>query len=87
MKDSKEKLAYDLRYEKSPEQVKKREMRNEARAAFEKKNGKLPPNTDIDHIKPLGLGGTNKASNTRAISDTKNRGWRSGESGYKPKKA
>lgn len=87
MKDSKSKLAYDTAYESSPEQIHKRSLRNQARAAYEKKNGKLPPGVDVDHIKPLGAGGTNKASNTRAITDTKNRGWRAGESGYKPKKA
>lgn len=81
------KAAYDKKYESSPGQVKKREMRNSARADYEKANGNLPANIDVDHKKPLGAGGTNAASNTRAISQTKNRGWRAGESGYKPKKA
>lgn len=87
MKDSKAKLAYDTKYESSPEQIHKRSLRNQARAAYEKKHGNLPSSVDVDHIKPLGAGGTNKASNTRAISQTQNRGWRAGESGYKPKKA
>ena len=92
MKDSKAKLAFDTKYESSPEQRKKREMRNEARAAYEKKHGNLPSTVDVDHIKPISAGGTNKASNTRAISQTQNRGWRAGEKGtgaasYKPKKA
>lgn len=81
------KAAYDKAYEARPEQVKKREMRNRARAAYEKAHGDLPSNVDVDHKKPLGAGGTNSKSNLRAISDTQNRGWRRGESGYKPKKA
>mgnify|MGYP000971100475 CR=1 FL=1 len=81
------KAAYDKAYNARPEQVKKRMERNKARAQYEKTHGDLPSNVDVDHIKPLGAGGSNSASNTRAISQTKNRGWRRGESGYKPKKA
>jgi hypothetical protein len=81
------KAAYDKAYNARPEEVKKRAMRNKARAEYEKAHGDLPSNVDVDHKKPLKNGGTNAASNTRAIADTKNRGWRKGESGYKVKKA
>lgn len=84
---SKAKQKYDTAYEARPEQVKKRMMRNEARAALEKKgvvskgDGK-----DVDHKRPLGAGGGNSADNLRAITEKQNRGWRRGESSYKPKK-
>ena len=92
MKDSKAKLAFDLKYESTPEQIHKRSLRNQARAAYEKKHGNLPSNVDVDHVKPLGATtkGANNSSNLRAISETQNRGWRSGQKGpdsYKPKKA
>ena len=80
--------AYDAAYEARPEQVKKRMQRNKARALMiaqglaSKGDGK-----EVDHIKPIGSGGSNDKSNLRSISPEKNRGWRSGESGYKPKKA
>lgn len=73
-------------YEALPAQVKKREARNKARAAMEKKLGrKLGPTEEVDHIKPLGLGGTNKASNTRVIPEARNTAWRKGQRGYKVK--
>jgi hypothetical protein len=86
VKDTAEKKAYDTAYESSPEQVKKREQRNQARAAL-KKSGVDVAGKDVDHIKPIGKGGTNSKGNLRTISETKNRGWRRGESGYTPKKA
>jgi len=81
------KAAYDKAYNARPDEVKKRTLRNKARAEFEKANGNLPSNVDVDHKTPLKYGWSNAASNTRAITDTKNRGWRKGESGYKVKKA
>jgi hypothetical protein len=85
MKDTPEKKRFDTKYESSPEQVKKREERNQARAAA-KKAGVNLAGKDVDHKKPLGSGGTNAPGNTRAISVKQNRGWRRGESGYTPKK-
>lgn len=82
---SKAKQKYDTAYEARPDQVKKREMRNAARRELEKK-GLVHKGQDVDHAKPLGAGGTNSVSNLRAIDETRNRGWRKGESGYKPKK-
>ena len=73
-------------YENSPEQVKNREARNQARAAVEKRVGhKLPANVDVDHKKPMKLGGTNTPSNLRAIPESRNEGWRAGQKGYKVK--
>jgi hypothetical protein len=87
-KDTPAKLAYDLAYQKRPGQVKKREERNTARAAALKAGTvKKGDGKDVDHVVPLGSGGSNDKSNRRVISETKNRGWRGGESGYKPKKA
>jgi hypothetical protein len=80
--------AYNAAYEKSPDQVKKREERNTARRHEEKKVGKAAlKGKDVDHKKPLAAGGSNKDSNTRVRSETANRGWRKGKSGagsYKP---
>lgn len=80
------KLAYDLAYQKRPGQVENRVARNQARAAYEKKHGDLPGNVDVDHKTPLKAGGSKAASNTRALPESKNAGWRKGQSGYKPKK-
>lgn len=76
------KAAYDKAYNARPEQVDKREMRNAARAAYEKKHGDLPANVDVDHKKRLDKGGTNAPSNLRAVPASKNRGWRAGKKGY-----
>ena len=73
-------------YENQPEQVKKREERTKARALVEKKVGhKLPSNVDVDHKTPVALGGGNAPSNLRAISESRNSGWRKGQKGYKVK--
>lgn len=77
-----EKAKYDKQYESTPEQKKKRAERNAARREYEAKNGPLPANTDIDHKKMLKDGGTNAEGNLRAVSETKNRGWRKGKKGY-----
>lgn len=73
-------------YENQPEQVAKRMERNRARAAMEKKLGRnLPSNVDVDHKVPLGAGGSNAGSNTRAIPESRNSAWRKGSKGYKVK--
>lgn len=80
------KYANATAYENQPEQVKKREERNKARALVEKKVGhKLPSNVDVDHKTPVALGGGNAPSNLRAISESRNSGWRKGQKGYKVK--
>jgi hypothetical protein len=83
MKSSAAKKAYDTAYESTPEQVKKREMRNKARAELVKK-GLVKKGEDVDHKKPLANGGTNAEGNLRARSVKDNRGWRKGKSGYNP---
>jgi hypothetical protein len=76
------KQKYDKEYNARPEQVKKRAARNAARAKYEDVNGDLPSNVDVDHKKMLKSGGSNDISNLRATSQTENRGWRKGKSGY-----
>jgi 5-methylcytosine-specific restriction endonuclease McrA len=78
------KAQYDKMYNARPEQVKKRTMRNQARAEYEKKHGDLPSNVDVNHKKPLDRGtkGANNTTNLEASSQKKNRGWRKGKSGY-----
>ena len=86
-KSSKEKLAYMAKFQDSPAEIKKREERNLARA-HALRAGKVTKGDglEIDHKQPLGAGGSNAPSNTRVIAAAKNRSWRKGESGYKPKK-
>lgn len=73
-------------YENTPEQIKNREARNVARARTERAVGhKLPSNVDVDHKVPLGAGGSNAPSNTRAIPESRNTAWRKGSKGYKVK--
>lgn len=79
------KAAYDKAYNARPDQLKKRAERNAARRQLMKEgvvhkgDGK-----DVDHKKPLDVGGSNKRSNLEVTSQTKNRGWRKGKSGYTP---
>ena len=66
----------DRGYNATPENVKKRGMRNTARAKLAKAglvskgDGK-----DVDHIKPVRSGGGNARSNLRVLPREKNRGW------------
>lgn len=62
---------YD-RYQGKPEQIAKRSARNKARRAYEKANGDLPSDVDVDHKKALSKGGTNGASNLRAVHQSEN---------------
>jgi 5-methylcytosine-specific restriction endonuclease McrA len=79
------KAAYDKKYNAKPDQVNKREMRNAARAAL-MRDGKVTKGDgkDVDHKKPLKNGGSNTQSNLTVKSQTENRGWRKGKSGYNP---
>jgi 5-methylcytosine-specific restriction endonuclease McrA len=67
----------DQGYNATPENVKKRTQRNQARAKLAKAglvskgDGK-----DVDHIKPVRSGGSNARSNLRVVEKSKNRGWR-----------
>lgn len=74
-------------YHGTPEQIKKRDERNAARKAYEKKHGDLPSSVDVDHKKPIKNGGSSASSNLRAVSESKNSSWRKGsKGGYKVKK-
>jgi hypothetical protein len=79
------KAQYDKMYNAKPEQVKKRMARNNARAEMER-SGKVHKGDgkDVDHKTPLKNGGTNAKSNLAVTSQTSNRGWRKGKSGYNP---
>lgn len=82
-KSSKAKLEYQAKYQATPEQKRRRAMRNAARReAIRKGLVKKGDGREIDHIKRLDKGGTNDASNLRVVSASKNRGWRKGKSGY-----
>jgi hypothetical protein len=67
----------DRGYNATPENVKKRTLRNQARAKLAKAglvskgDGK-----DVDHIKPVRSGGGNSRSNLRVMPQSKNRAWR-----------
>ncbi len=60
------------RYQGQPEQIAKRSSRNKARRAYESTNGDLPSTVDVDHKKPISKGGTNGASNLRAVPQSEN---------------
>jgi len=79
------KAAYDKAYNAKPEQVKNRVARNAARREL-MAEGKVSKGDgkDVDHKKPLIKGGSNGKSNLRVTSETTNRGWRKGKSGYIP---
>ena len=76
-KSSKKELATKAKYNKKPSVQKKRVANNKARreaiadGRVAKGDGK-----DVDHKKPLAKGGSTKKSNTRVVSQKKNRGWR-----------
>lgn len=80
------KAAYDKAYNAKPEQVKNRVARNAARREL-MAEGKVSKGDgkDVDHKKPLIKGGSNGKSNLEVKSETANRGWRKGQSGYIPK--
>lgn len=86
-KSTPKELATKAAYNKRPDVQAKRVEENRARRHAEAKglvhkgDGK-----DVDHKVPLGAGGSGSDANTRVITKTKNRGWRKGESSYKPKK-
>lgn len=62
-------------YHSKPEQRANRSKRVLARRAMEKELGKdALRGKDVDHIKPLSKGGSNRRSNLRVTSISKNRG-------------
>lgn len=73
---------YDKKYQSSPQQVKNRVARNKARREIKKElttkygakeAARMLKGKDVDHKKPLSKGGSNKKSNRRLISASKNR--------------
>lgn len=63
-------------YDAKPENVKKRTLRNQARAKFEKAGlVKKGDGKDVDHVKPVRSGGSNASGNLRVMSRSVNRGW------------
>lgn len=86
-KTTQRKLDYMAEYQKEPQNEKKRVERNRARRhAIAAGKASVGDGTEVDHVVPLGAGGSGADSNTRVISGKRNAGWRKGESGYKPKK-
>lgn len=86
-KSSPAKLKYMAEYQKKPENVEKRVDRNRARRHAEatglvhKGDGK-----EVDHVRMLDAGGSDKDSNTRVVSAAQNRGWRKDHPGAYGKK-
>ena len=70
------KAAYDKAYNARPEQVKKREMRNQARAEL-MRDGKVHKGDgkDVDHKTPLSKGGRTTRGNLRVKSSSDNRSY------------
>lgn len=65
----------DTKYESSPEQIRRRSMRNKARRKMLKKYGKAAlEGRDVDHVSGVGRG--NSDSNLRIVSKHKNRAFR-----------
>ena len=83
MKSSAQKLKYQKAYNAKPANVNKREVNNEARrAAIEAGQARVGDGTEVDHKVPLRKGGTNAASNTRVVSESRNAAWPKGKHGY-----
>ncbi len=82
-KSSPAKLKYQKAYNAKPENVKKREQNNLARAHLIKA-GKVHvgDGKDVAHVKALQDGGTDAPSNLVVTSQKANRGWRKGHSDY-----
>lgn len=69
----------DRGYNAKPENIKKRDQRNAARAMMAKAGlVKKGDGKDVDHIKPVRSGGSNRRSNLRVLPKSKNRGWKDG---------
>lgn len=70
----------DRGYNAHPDRVKKRVKNNQARAMMEKEGRvKKGDDKDVDHKRPLRHGGSNKRSNLRVVSRSRNRGWADGK--------
>ena len=61
------------KYQGTPKQLAAQSERHKARRAYEKANGVLPDNVDVDHKKALSNGGTSNVSNLQAATRGTNR--------------
>jgi hypothetical protein len=76
-KTSAKSLKTKAAYNKKPSVQAKRVLQNKARRhALAKGTVKKGDGKDVDHKKPLAKGGSGNDSNTRVVSQKKNRGWR-----------
>jgi hypothetical protein len=86
-KSSAQKLAYQAKYNKQPEQVAKRVKNNAARRdAIKAGKAKVGDGKDVAHKKSLENGGGNGKGNTVVQDRSTNRGWRKGSGSYNPDK-
>ena len=69
----------EAQFENTPERIKQREERNQARAEETKKLGRAPQG-DVTTLPPSG--GANTSRNEKVESAAKNRSWRKGQRGY-----
>lgn len=69
------------RYQGTPEQRKKRAARNRARRKYEKENGDLPSDVDVDHKRALSKGGKNGKGNLKAAPRGANRSFKRNSKG------
>lgn len=84
-KSTPQKLRYQKAYNARPENVNKREKNNAARRQLMREGlVHVGDGKDVGHRRPLERGGTNARSNLEVQSRKENRGWRRGQSGYKP---
>ena len=67
--------SYDKAYLRTPKQRENNRLRKAARRAMEKKVGKSAiAGKDVDHVRPLKSGGSNRPSNLRVLTVAQNRG-------------
>lgn len=65
-------------YNARPENVKKRTLRNQARADMKERHGAAAiAGKDVHHKRPVRSGGGNSPGNLAIADRSKNRGWRS----------
>jgi hypothetical protein len=81
-KSSKKELETKAAYNKEPAVQAKRVEQNRARRhAIAAGKAHVGDGTNVDHIKPLGEGGSGKDSNTRVVGEKFNKGWRDRQPG------
>jgi hypothetical protein len=68
-------------YQGTPKQLAAQSERHKARRAYEKANGTLPDDVDVDHKRAMSKGGTSKLSNLQASTDNANRSFSRNKNG------